>query len=91
MARFVEGDPLARETGDATRNILESINLPPLSLPIVHLEQAVVDGGLLNNLPANTLVAKGCNFVIASTVTAQLEKEFMGIRSRKKSRGLGFN
>jgi predicted acylesterase/phospholipase RssA/CRP-like cAMP-binding protein len=84
---LVDGVPLVRDTGDATHNILESINLPPLSLPIVKLEQAVVDGGLLNNVPANTLVAKGCNFVIASTVTAQLEKDFMGIRS-KKSRGV---
>jgi predicted acylesterase/phospholipase RssA len=84
---LVDGVPLVRDSGDATHNILESINLPPLSLPIVKLEQAVVDGGLLNNVPANTLVAKGCNFVIASTVTAKLEKDFMGIRS-KKSRGV---
>jgi predicted acylesterase/phospholipase RssA/CRP-like cAMP-binding protein len=85
---LVDGVALARDTGDATHNILESINLPPLSLPIVQLEQAVVDGGLLNNVPANALVAKGCNFVIASTVTAKLEKDFMGIRS-KKSPGVG--
>jgi len=63
--------------------MLESINLPPLSAPIVDSEHAVVDGGLLNNVPANTLVEKGCNFVIASTVTANLEKDFMGIRSKK--------
>jgi predicted acylesterase/phospholipase RssA/CRP-like cAMP-binding protein len=84
---LVDGVALVRDTGDATHNILESINLPPLSLPIVQSEQAVVDGGLLNNVPANALVAKGCNFVIASTVTARLEKDFMGIRS-KKSRGV---
>jgi predicted acylesterase/phospholipase RssA len=84
---LVDGVPLVRDTGDATHNVLESINLPPLSLPIVQFEQAVVDGGLLNNVPASALVAKGCNFVIASTVTAQLEKDFMGIR-RKKSRGM---
>jgi predicted acylesterase/phospholipase RssA/CRP-like cAMP-binding protein len=81
---LVDGLPLVRDTGDATHNVLESINLPPLSLPIVKLEQAVVDGGLLNNVPANVLVAKGCNFVIASTVTAKLEKDFMGIRSKKR-------
>jgi predicted acylesterase/phospholipase RssA/CRP-like cAMP-binding protein len=81
---LVNGIPLVRDTGDASHNVLESINLPPLSLPIVQLEQAVVDGGLLNNVPANTLVAKGCNFVIASTVTAKLEKDFMGIRSNKR-------
>jgi predicted acylesterase/phospholipase RssA/CRP-like cAMP-binding protein len=85
---LVDGVPLVRDRGDATHNILESINLPPLSLPIVQNDQAVVDGGLLNNVPANALVANGCNFVIASTVTARLEKDFMGIRS-KKSPGAG--
>jgi NTE family protein len=48
--------------------------------------QALVDGGLLNNIPANVLVAKGCNFVIASTVTGKLEKDFIGIRSKGHSR-----
>ena len=80
---LVDGVPLVRDSGDATHNILESINLPPLSLPIIRSEQALVDGGLLNNVPANILIAKGCNFVIASTVTAKLEKDFQGIRSGK--------
>jgi predicted acylesterase/phospholipase RssA/CRP-like cAMP-binding protein len=84
---LVDGIPLVRDTGDAVHNILESINLPPLSLPIIRAEQAVVDGGLLNNVPANVLVAKGCNFVIASTVSAKIEKDFLGIRS-KKTRGV---
>jgi predicted acylesterase/phospholipase RssA len=82
---LVDGEPLVRETGDATISILESINLPPLALPIVRSGQALVDGGLLNNIPANVLVSKGCNFVIASSVTAKLEKEFMGIRSDGRS------
>jgi hypothetical protein len=47
------------------------------------LDQAVVDGRLLKNVPANALVAKCCNFVIASTETAKLEKVFMGLRSEK--------
>lgn len=80
---LVDGEPLIRDTGDATINIVESINLPPLSLPIIQSEKALVDGGLLNNVPANVLVANGCNFVIASTVTAKLEKDFLGIRSQK--------
>jgi predicted acylesterase/phospholipase RssA/CRP-like cAMP-binding protein len=80
---LVDGVPLVRDTGDATHNIVESINVPPLALPIVQFEQAVVDGGLLNNVPADALVAKGCNLVIASTVTAKLEKDFMGIRSKR--------
>jgi predicted acylesterase/phospholipase RssA len=81
-----EGEPVVREAGDATMSILESINLPPLSLPIFQSDRALVDGGLLNNIPANVLVAKGCNFVIASSVTAQLEKDFLGMRSNGDSR-----
>lgn len=83
---LVEGELVVRGSGDATNGILASINLPPLSLPIVESGRALVDGGLLNNVPANVLVSKGCNFVIASTVTAQLEKEFNGIASERHSR-----
>ena len=87
---LVEGKSVIREGGEAAIAILESINLPPLSLPIIQSDQAMVDGGLLNNIPANVLVAKGCNFVLASSVTAKLEKDFAGIRSRGRSRGSRF-
>lgn len=88
---LVDGVPLVRDAGDATDNVVASINLPPLSLPIIQSGQAIVDGGLLNNVPANVLVAKGCNFVIASTVTAKLEKDFLGIRSKKTRRARLFS
>src|SRR6516225_4769977 len=63
--------------------VLESINLPVLSVPIVHDGQALVDGGLVNNIPADVLVAKGCNFVIAVSVTAKMEREFAEIRPER--------
>ena len=82
---LVEGESVVCEVGDATIGVLQSINLPPLSLPIIQSDHAMVDGGLLNNIPADVLVAKGCNFVIASSVTSQLEKDFAGIRSKGRS------
>ncbi|MGA8741875.1 MAG: patatin-like phospholipase family protein [Terracidiphilus sp.] len=85
-ADLVQGDRVVREVDDATIGILASINLPPLSLPIIDDGHAMVDGGLLNNVPADVLVAKGCNFVIASTVTAKLERQFEGIRSKLSGR-----
>ena len=85
---LVQGEAVVRGANDATIGVMESINLPPLSLPIIESGQALVDGGLLNNVPANVLVAKGCNFVIASTVTAKLEKDFEGISSRFTGRFL---
>ncbi|MCP4888985.1 MAG: cyclic nucleotide-binding and patatin-like phospholipase domain-containing protein [Rubripirellula sp.] len=78
---LVRGGPVVRHMGDATHGILESINLPGLSAPIIRNGEALVDGGLVNNIPADVLVSKGCNFVIASSVTAQLEREFVGIRA----------
>ncbi len=83
---LVDAEPRINSNGDATRAILESINLPPLSLPLMHGQQAIVDGGLLNNVPADVLVKQGCNFVIASTVTAKIERDFMEIRKRGQAR-----
>ena len=77
---LVSGEPVIRESGDATRNILESINLPGLSSPMIGEGKALVDGGLVNNIPADVLVGKGCNLVLASSVTAKLEHDFVGIR-----------
>jgi predicted acylesterase/phospholipase RssA len=59
--------------------VLESINLPVLSVPICRNREALIDGGLVNNIPADVLVSKGCNFVIAVSVTAKMEKQFCDI------------
>lgn len=76
---LVQGTSVVRDHGDATHAILESINLPVLSLPIRREGKALVDGGLVNNIPADVLVARGCNFVIAVSVTAKMEHRFGGM------------
>jgi predicted acylesterase/phospholipase RssA len=73
---LISGKAVVRESGDAVQGIVESINLPLLSTPINRNGQALVDGGLIDNVPADVLAAKGCNFVIAVSVTANLELEF---------------
>jgi NTE family protein len=73
---LISGQPIVREVGDSVNAILESINVPVLSKPINRDGRALVDGGIINNVPANTLVAKGCNFVIAVSVTAKIKQEF---------------
>jgi predicted acylesterase/phospholipase RssA len=82
---LVGGESVVRETGDAIHAILESINLPVLSVPIIREGRALIDGGLVNNLPADVLVARGCNFVIAVSVTAKMEKAFCQIRPDKET------
>ncbi len=76
---LVGGNYVVRERGDAVHAILESINLPVLSVPICRNGQALVDGGLVNNIPADVLVSMDCNFVIAVSVTAKMEKAFCDI------------
>ena len=64
-------------TGETPCNaILESINLPMLSAPICRNGQALIDGGLVNNIPADVLTAQGCNFVIAVSVTVKIARQF---------------
>jgi predicted acylesterase/phospholipase RssA len=80
---LVGGNSVVREHGDAVHAILESINLPVLAAPIVRNGQALIDGGLVNNIPADVLVSMGCNFVIAVSVTAKMETVFCDITAEK--------
>ena len=73
---LVSGQAVVRDRGDAVHAILESINLPVLSAPICRNGQALIDGGLVNNIPADVLTSQGCNFVIAVSVTAKIERQF---------------
>jgi predicted acylesterase/phospholipase RssA len=75
---LVSATQVVRETGDAVDSILESINLPVLSAPLCKDGMTLVDGGVLNNLPADVLVRKNCSFVIGVDVTSSIEKEFAG-------------
>lgn len=77
---LVSGDSVVRREGDAVHAIVESINLPVLSSPICREGSLLVDGGLVNNVPADILVAEGCNFVIAVSVTAKMEQVFANNR-----------
>lgn len=77
---LISARAVIRDQGDAVHAILESINLPVLAKPINRNGQALVDGGLIDNVPADVLANQGCNFVIAVSVTASLEYEFANNR-----------
>jgi predicted acylesterase/phospholipase RssA len=79
---LISGEAIVRDHGDVVHAILESINLPGLSVPIFRDGQALVDGGLVKNIPADVLVDYGCNYVIAVSVTAKIEHEFPPTRPR---------
>jgi len=73
---LISGKAIVREAGDSTHAITESINLPVLSVPINRDGKALVDGGFINNVPADILISKGCNFIIAVSVTEEIEQAF---------------
>jgi NTE family protein len=75
-ADLVSGQAIVRDRGDAVDAILESINLPMLSAPICRNGQALIDGGVMNNIPADVLTSQGCNFVIAVSVSAKIARQF---------------
>ena len=77
---LISGKAVVRESGDAVHGIVESINLPILSKPINRHGEALVDGGLIDNVPADVLTTRDCNFVIAVSVTAKMELEFASNR-----------
>ena len=77
---LITGRQVVRQQGDAIHALLESINLPVISRPICRDGMALVDGGVLNNLPADVLAGQGADFIVGVNVTAKLPQRFAGNR-----------
>ncbi len=77
---LVSAEPVIRRSGDAVHALLESINLPGIARPICRDGRALVDGGVLDVVPADVLVNQGANFVVSSDVSANIAFEFAGNR-----------
>jgi predicted acylesterase/phospholipase RssA len=77
-ADLVSGSEFVRSTGDCVSGILESINLGGISVPICRDGMVLVDGGYLNNVPADTLVRNDATYVISVDVSSQIADSFAG-------------
>ena len=77
---LVQVRTVVRRQGDAVHAILESINIPIVSKPILRDGMALVDGGVLNNLPADVLAESGVDFVVGVDVSSHVRPEFAGNR-----------
>jgi predicted acylesterase/phospholipase RssA/CRP-like cAMP-binding protein len=75
-ADLIQARQVIRETGDAVHAVLESINIPPLARPILRDGMALVDGGILNNLPGDVLSARGADLVVGVDITAKVRPRF---------------
>jgi NTE family protein len=89
---LVTGKQVVRDTGDAIDAVLESLNLPMIARPIVRDGMVLVDGGVLNNLPANLLPERGANLVVGVDISRGLSATFAGVgpgATREPHRGPG--
>ena len=77
-ADLVTGTEYVRQSGDAVSGILESINLGGISKPICRDGMVLVDGGYLNNVPADTLIADEATYVISVDVASEITDTFVG-------------
>lgn len=73
---MVRGKQVVSESGDIIHAMLESLNLPFIAKPIMKDGMALVDGGILNNLPASVLVDNGADYVVGVNVSDGLKEKF---------------
>lgn len=73
---LVSGQAIVRDRGDAIHAVLESINFPPVARPILRDGMALIDGGVLNNVPADILPERGADLIVGVDVTAKLRQRF---------------
>ena len=75
-ADLITGQEVVRDSGDAVSGVLESINLPNIARPILRDGMAIVDGGILNNVPADLLSERGADLAIGVDIARQLSQRF---------------
>ena len=75
-ADLITGQQIVRDRGDAVHAILESINLPHISKPIIRNGMALVDGGIVNNIPSDILAERGADLVLGVDITTQIAHRF---------------
>jgi len=75
-ADLITGRQVVRERGDATHAILESINIPSIAKPILRDGMALVDGGIINNIPSDILPVRGVDLVVGVDIAPQIAHQF---------------
>jgi NTE family protein len=78
-ADMITGEQIVHRRGSLTLAVRASISIPGLIPPVQHGERLLIDGGLLNNLPADVMCADGDGEVIC----VDLRRKFL------PSRGFG--
>jgi len=75
VANVVTGESVALEHGDLATAIRASMSLPGMFSPQVIEGESYVDGGVVNNLPVDTVREMGADVVIAVDIGTRLRGE----------------
>jgi len=73
---LISGKAVIRSQGDVVNSILESINYPIFSKPIFRDGLALVDGGVLINVPSSVLRNQQAGYIVGVDVGAILSANF---------------
>jgi predicted acylesterase/phospholipase RssA len=83
---LVSSDLVVHRSGSLYESVGASICLPGIAPPVVSEERLLVDGGVLNNLPVETMAVRGEGPVIAVDVSSRFEpptRDAGGARRRR--------
>ncbi|MCB1984316.1 MAG: cyclic nucleotide-binding domain-containing protein [Burkholderiales bacterium] len=73
---LISGQAIIRSNGEAVGCVLESINYPVFGKPIWRDGLALVDGGVLINVPSSVLRKQRADFIVAVDVGTKLHPTF---------------
>ncbi|WP_407518786.1 patatin-like phospholipase family protein [Methylobacterium oryzisoli] len=91
-SNLTTGAAMVHERGPLAPALRASIAIPGLLPPVLAEEGVLVDGGIMNNLPADLMAARGRGAVLAVDVASDLALDTMprrSLRSRLLRRVLG--
>jgi NTE family protein len=81
-ADIFTGDEIVFDSGSLADAIRASLSLPVLVDPWQYQGRFLVDGGIVNPLPASVLRERGADIVIASSVVRPMHESYSGRRDR---------
>lgn len=79
------GEEIVIAQGDLIRAIRASISLPGIFTPVRYGDRFLVDGGMVDPIPADVARRMGADIVIAVNVIPDVEKKVKAVRIRKIS------
>ena len=87
-ADLLGGNLVVHRTGPLAPSICASLSIPGVLPPVPMGDRLLVDGGILDNLPVETMAADGEGPIIAVDVTSREERdEAAAVRTSRRRRG----